>query len=88
MLDDGSELDVKVSREPVGGLQVSEQLLSGWTSQRVALHFLTEELLLLQQLTRPAVVVNSTRPVVTHENVDGLLDLNNNRKKTNNEEQI
>lgn len=75
MFDDGSKLDVEVSREPVTGLQMSEQLLRRWTSQRVALHLLAEELLLLQEFLRSPVVVNSTGPVVTHENVDGLLDL-------------
>lgn len=76
MLDDGCKLDVEVSREPVTGLQVSQQLLSGRTPQRVALHFLPEKLLLLQQLGRPAVVVDSAGPVVTHEDVHGPLDLN------------
>lgn len=80
MFDDGSKLDVQMSREPVTGLQVSQQLLGGWTSQRVALHFLSEELFLLQQLIGSPVVVDSTRPVVTHEDVDGPLDLNMGRR--------
>lgn len=82
MFDDGSKLDVKVSREPVTGLQMSEQLLGSWTSQRIALHFLSEKLFLLQQFICSSIVVNSTGPVVTHENVDGPLDLNIKKNKT------
>lgn len=80
MFDDSSKFDMKVRREPVTGLQMSQQLLSGRTSQSVALHFLTEKLFLLQQFSRPSVVVNSSGPVVTHENVDGLLDLHVEKK--------
>jgi len=75
MLLNGSEFHVKMRREPVFGLEVSEELLSCRTSQRVGLHFLTQKLLLPQQFCCTSMVVDSTRPVVAHEDVYGHLDL-------------
>ena len=79
MLHNGSKFDVQMCREPVVRLQVSQQLLSSRTSQRVGLHLLTQKLLLPQQLPRAPTVVDPTRPVVAHENVYGHLDLSGNK---------
>lgn len=48
MFDNCSKLDMKVCREPVTGLEVSEQLLRSWTSKSVALHFLAKKFFLLE----------------------------------------
>lgn len=83
MLHHGSKLDVKMSREPVVWLQVAQQLFSCRTSQKVGFNFLAQKLFLTQQFSCVSVVVDSTRPIMAHENVYRHLDLSGVEKKHN-----
>lgn len=69
MLHKGCKFHVKMCREPVGGLEVSQKLCSSRTSQCVRFHFMTQKLLLSQQFPCASIIVYSTWPVVAHENV-------------------
>ena len=75
VLHHGSKFDVKMRREPVAGLQVVQELFGCRAPQGVGLHLLTEKLLLAQQLLCASVIIDSTRPVMAHEDVNGHLDL-------------
>lgn len=78
MLHDSSKFDMQMCREPVAGLEVSQELLSSRTPKTVGLYFLSQELLLSQQLFCTSIIIDSTRPVMAHENVYGHLDLKEN----------
>lgn len=75
MLHHGSKFHMKMCREPVTGLEMSQELFCRRTSQSVGLHFLSEELLLPKQFLCTSIVVDSTRPIVAHENIHRHLNL-------------
>ena len=69
----GSELDVKVSGEPVGRPQSVQNVPGGRRTQSVLLDIISEMFLEPQQSVHVPVVVNLPRPVVAEHDVGRMV---------------
>lgn len=75
MLHVGSKLDVQVSGEPVGRLQLAHDVGGGRAAQRAIHHLLPQERLPFEQLMHVAIPGDVLRPVMGHENVHRAYEL-------------
>ena len=75
VIHDGGEFDVKMGGEPIGRPHFQQQVLVDRVAQRVLFDFRLEEGLAANELLVVAVVIDTTRPIVSHHHVDGFGDL-------------
>lgn len=75
VVNNGGKLNMQVSREPIVRFQMVEQLLCRWTAQSTISYFLCKESLASDQAVDVAKVIDSTWPIVGHENIQRQLYL-------------
>ena len=65
----GGELDMKVSREPVVGLESVHDVPGRWGAQSALVYVVLEVFLVAEQPVQVAVIVHLPRPVVAEHDV-------------------